>query len=272
VLVEDPGLVREVHLAYLEAGADCIASASYQATLAGFRGRGLSDEDGEAVLRLSTQLALEARDAFWSRPSNREGRLEPLVAASIGPYGAALADGSEYTGDYGVDEDVLYDFHRGRWHLLADTEADLLACETVPSGPEADVLLRLLRETPGRWAWLSFSCLDGAHLGDGTPLAQVVRACDGEPGVAAVGVNCTAPRWLPSLLAAARGATEKPILVYPNAGERWDAGGRHWVDDRPEIDWGEAAVRWARAGAAGVGGCCRVGPEEISCMRRAVLA
>ncbi|MEE9534822.1 MAG: homocysteine S-methyltransferase, partial [Acidimicrobiia bacterium] len=149
VLLEAPDAIREVHLDFLAAGADCISTSTYQASLPGFRKRGLSDAKGVELLRRSVRLAVEARDAFWSEPSNRQGRLRPLVAASVGPYGAFLADGSEYTGRYDIDDDDLDAFHRSRWHVLADSQADLLACETIPSQREAGVLLQLLRETPG---------------------------------------------------------------------------------------------------------------------------
>ncbi|MCJ7630024.1 MAG: homocysteine S-methyltransferase, partial [Longimicrobiales bacterium] len=148
VLLEAPDLIREVHLDYLLAGADCITTSSYQASLPGFRIRGLDEDAGKNLLGLSVMLALEARELFWREAFNRKGRLEPLVAASIGPYGAFLADGTEYTGRYGISDSELYEFHRGRWQVLAMGGADLMACETIPTQREAETLLRLVAETP----------------------------------------------------------------------------------------------------------------------------
>ena len=271
VLLENPDAIRQVHLDFLTAGADCVTSSTYQASLPGFRKRGLSENDGIALLRRSVDLALEARDTFWSGPENREGRTKPLVAAGIGPYGAFLADGSEYTGRYVIDGDALYAFHKSRWDILAESPADLLACETIPSAQEAGVLMRLLNETPGRWAWVSFSCRDGEHLCDGSSIAGVIAACDETPNLAAVGVNCTSPEFIPSLIAEARRATDKPVLVYPNSGRRYLPETRTWSEASPGIDVVEACVEWARLGAAGIGGCCGVSAEEIAGMRRSLV-
>ena len=271
ILIEDPEVIRQVHLDYLAAGADCIATTSYQATLAGFQRRGFSEAEGVELLSLSVRLAVEARDAFWGETANREGRQRPLVAASIGPYGAYLADGSEYTGDYGISRLELLEFHRARWRILAESDADLLACETIPTEEEADVLLELLRETPNRWAWLSFSCRDEMHLSDGGRLRDALELCDREPQVAAVGINCTAPELVPALIDEARRATEKPILVYPNSGELYDATRKVWYSAPSSLSWEEAPVEWVRRGCAGVGGCCRVGPELIAGIRRTLI-
>jgi len=271
ILLEDPDLIRAVHLDYLRAGADCITSSSYQATLPGFRNRGLSDEMGRGLLELSLRLALDARESFWGEEGNRPGRREPLVAESIGPYGAYLADGSEYTGGYGISDSELYDFHRGRWEVLAGKGADLMACETLPGQGEAEILLRLLEETPGQWGWISFSCKDGRHLSDGGLLRDAARACDAGTGVAAVGINCTAPEFMGSLIEEARKGTDKPILVYPNSGEEYDAEEKSWKACPTSEPWEERAVEWVRSGASGVGGCCRVGPDGIRRIRRALL-
>lgn len=273
VLLEDPDAIREVHLEFLAAGADCISTSTYQATIEGFRNRGMSGADAVDMLRLPVDLALEARDEFWSLERNREGRLKPIVAASVGPYGAYLADGSEYRGEYGIDDDALYAFHRARWHVLADTRADVMACETIPSAREATVLTRLLRETPNTWAWLSFSCRDGRSLNDGSGLAEVVEVvegCDAGARIAAVGINCTAPEHVSSLIAEARGATHKPVIVYPNSGERYDAVSKAW-ETAPITDWEERVDEWARAGAVGIGGCCRIRPLEIAQARRRLV-
>lgn len=271
LLQDDPGAIRQVHADYLRAGADVIISASYQATLPGLMKRGMGEMEAEALIRRSVALAREARDAFWAVEANRRGRLRPLVAASVGPYGAYLADGSEYTGDYGLDEEQLLTFHRRRWHLLAESGPDLMACETIPSAVEARAVARLLPETPEMAAWFSFSCQDGRHLNDGSLFAESVRQLNGVEQVVAVGVNCTAPRYIPELAAAARAVTEKPVIVYPNSGETYDVEEKVWRGESAPADFAEQSRRWRTAGAALVGGCCRTGPQHIEAIRKMVV-
>ena len=271
ILLEDPAATRRVHTDFLSAGADCITAGTYQASIPGFVARGLTHDQAVRVLDRGVGLAVEARDAFWSDAKNRERRLRPLVAASVGPYGAYRADGSEYTGEYGLSDDELLDFHEARWRILAESAADLMACETIPSLQEAEVLLQLLRRTPDRWAWMSFTCRDGAHLSDGTALSAAARICGAVPRVAAVGINCTRPEHVPELISAVRNATEKPIIVYPNAGGRYDAERKTWEDDPPRLDWPALVAEWRDLGATVIGGCCRVGPEDISNIRSRLL-
>ncbi len=270
VLLETPDAIGDVHRSYLDAGADCIISASYQATIMGFRARGLGLAASEDAIRKSVQLAVDARDEFWADESNRGDRLRPLVAASVGPYGAFLADGSEFTGVYGLDEQSLLDFHRRRWQILASTGADLLACETIPSLREARALARLLTETPGRWAWFSFSCRDGEHISDGTPIVDCVRALAAVPRVAAIGVNCTAPIFIPGLVEKIRGVTDAPVVAYPNSGEGWDAEHKCWTGTADASHFAAAGALWRDAGARLIGGCCRTGPEDIRQLREAL--
>lgn len=267
LLLEAPAAIRQLHTDYLAAGADCIISASYQATLPGFRRRGLNEDEAAALLRLSVQLALEARDAFWAEPENRRGRLRPLVAASIGPYGAYLADGSEYTGDYRLSRAALLDFHRRRWQILAGSGADLLACETIPSYPEARALAQFLAETPGTYAWFSFSCRDGRSISDGTPLAECAAYLNDFPRAAAVGINCTPPRFIPRLIAEVQRVSYKPIVVYPNSGETYDAVHKRWLGISDPAEFGTYSREWRKAGAALIGGCCRTGPAHIQQIR-----
>lgn len=268
-LLMDPDVIRRVHRDYLAAGADCLISATYQATVAGFKKRGLSREESRSLMLRAVELAIEERDAFWrQRPS---GRQRPLVAASVGPYGAYLADGSEYTGDYDRDEEGLYAFHRQRFRLLAASGADLVACETLPSLPEARALLRLLGESAGTWAWLSFSCRDGRHLSDGSEIAAAAAAADAVQRVVAVGVNCTAPRFVAELVDEIRRVTAKPIVVYPNSGELYDVAAKRWLGRPDAGEFAAAAVDWVERGAALVGGCCRTGPEHVRQIRRRLL-
>ena len=272
LLLERPAAIRRLHLDYLEAGADCVISASYQATIEGFGRRGIEPGAAEDLLRLAVRLAHSARDEFWGRPANRRGRLEPLVAASVGPYGAFLADGSEYTGDYRLDEAALAAFHRRRLEVLAASGADLLAVETLPSRVEARALARLLDEVPGPPAWLSFSSPGGRRLADGSDLGAIVGELDGHRRIVAFGVNCTAPRHVAGLVARLRVATDKPIAVYPNSGEVWDAAGKRWRErlrsqDGERRSLGDAAAVWHRAGARLIGGCCRTGPRDVRRIR-----
>jgi len=250
LLLDDPDALRQVHQDYLDAGADVILSASYQATIDGFaRYRDVSEKDAAGLLRRSVELALLARADRVT-----------LVAASVGPYGAALADGSEYVGAYDLDEDALYRWHRRRFGILAQSGADLLAIETIPSLPEARALLRLLDETPGITAWFSFSCRDAEHVSDGTAFTDCVEMVASHPRVAAVGVNCTAPCYVESLVLAARACTSIPIVAYPNSGESWDAQTRCWKGDRDPGSFALQARAWRAAGARIIGGCCRTGP------------
>ncbi len=290
LLLEQPEAIRRLHRDYLEAGADCVISASYQATALGFARRGIGREAAEDLLRLSVDLAAEARDDFWSDPANRRSRLRPLVAASVGPYGAYLANGSEYTGDYDLDEDGLAAFHRRRLEVLAAAGADLLACETVPSRAEARALARLLDEVPGPPAWLSFCCRDDRRLSDGSDLAATVAELDGHERIVAFGVNCVAPRHVSGLLARLREATSRPLAAYPNSGEIWDASGKRWQDEpsavdraggaptvgraggAPTEDLGAASAAWREAGARLIGGCCRTGPRDVRAIRERLLA
>ena len=272
ILLEDPDAIHRVHTDFLLAGADCITTGTYQASVPGFVARGLTDDQAVEVLGRAVSLAVEARDTFWSDVGNRDRRMRPLVAASVGPYGAYRADGSEYTGDYGLSDDELFDFHEGRWRVLAESAADLMGCETIPSMREAGVLLELLRRTPDRWAWMSFTCRDGAHLSDGSPLAAAAATCGAERRVAAVGINCTRPEHVSELVSEIRNATEKPIIVYPNAGGRYDAERKTWEGDAPRHDWPAWVSEWRDLGASVIGGCCRVGPKDISSMRSVLLA
>ncbi len=266
VLLENPDLIAGVHADYLAAGADVIATATYQATLPGFERHGLDRATAVRVLRDSVAAACAARDRFWSEPTHRVGRPRPLVAASIGPYGAYRADGSEYTGDYDLDRHALAAFHRPRLEILASAGADLLAFETVPSLLEAEVLVSLLAEVPDTPAWLSFSCRDETHTCHGEPFEEAVALADSSARIVAVGVNCTPPRHVEGLLERAARATRTPLLAYPNSGEGWDPEGHRWLPGEPDEVWSPDS--WVRAGARLVGGCCRTTPADIRRLRQ----
>ena len=264
ILIEQPGAIRQLHYDYFKSGADCAITASYQATLEGFSKRGLTEREAKALLQRSVTLAREARDEFWEHESNRVGRAKPFVAASVGPYGAFLADGSEYRGEYDLTEKELMDFHRPRMKALIEAGADLLACETIPCLIEAQALVKLLSELGSIQAWISFSCRDEEHISEGQRLEDCVRLLESSPYVAAVGVNCTSPKYIPSLIHEAKKGTTKPVLVYPNSGEKYDASRHDW-DGRPIYgSFSEETKEWFKAGARLIGGCCRTTPKDIA--------
>lgn len=271
VLLEDPEAIAAVHRDFLTAGADCLITATYQATTPGLREQGLGPDQAHALFTSAVNLALAARDDFWSRKENRPGRLRPVVAASVGPYGAFLADGSEYSGLYRIGPNKLAAFHRERWEVLSSTGADLLACETLPSLAETRVLLDLLAETPGHWAWFSFSCRDGSSLCDGAPFAEAVSLCGQADQVAAIGINCTDPAFVAPLLEVGRDHTDKPLIVYPNSGETYDPGRKTWSLAEGRTSLKDLAPRWRELGAQGIGGCCRIGPAAIREIRGVLL-
>lgn len=268
LLRSDRQAIATAHRAYLDAGAECIITASYQASRQGFMALGLSAEDADHLIASSVRVAIAARDAFLQE--HPETPFVPLVAASVGPYGAVLHDGSEYRGRYGVDRAALRSFHEPRLRLLDERGADVLACETIPDHDEAEVLAELLATTRTP-AWISFSCRDERTVSDGTPIADIAARFRGHPTVLAVGVNCTAPQFVTSLIHEIRRAVpDKAIVVYPNSGERYDVHDNSWHGTVTPLDCAAAAVEWRAAGAMLIGGCCRMGPPHIAAIRRAL--
>jgi homocysteine S-methyltransferase len=263
ILLEQPEIIKQVHFDYFKAGADCAITASYQATMEGFAKRGLSEKEAIALVQKSVKLALEARDEFWSNESNRVGRSKPFVAASVGPYGAFLADGSEYRGNYGLTEKELMDFHRPRMKALIDAGPDMLACETIPCLVEAQAIAKLLKEFPDITAWISFTACDEEHISEGQVFADCVKELETNPQIGAIGINCTSPKYVTSLINEATKVTEKPILVYPNSGETYNAMKNDWNGDTVLHSFGEEARQWYNAGARLIGGCCRTTPQDI---------
>lgn len=269
ILVEAPEEVESVHFDYFHAGADVGTSASYQATFEGFAARGIGARESESLLRRSVDLVEGARDRFWSDSGNRAGRVRPLVAASVGCYGASLHDGSEYRGDYGLSRKELMDFHRPRLRVLADSGADVLAFETIPSELEAEAVVALLEELPSAPpAWVSFSCRNAREVSHGEPLADCFASAGTSEAVIALGINCTSPRFVSGLLESARDATDKLVAVYPNSGEIWDAPRQTWTPGESPAPIEELAREWRRRGARLIGGCCRTTPDTIRALRR----
>jgi homocysteine S-methyltransferase len=251
VLLEAPERIREVHAAYFAAGAQVAITASYQASYEGLARRGLDPDDTNRLLRRSVELAREVAGP------------DRLVAASVGPYGATLADGSEYVGGYGLTARELADWHRPRIEALLSAAPDLLAVETIPAVEEVEAILAVLEDLPDARAWIACSCRDAERISDGTPFADVAALAASSPQVVAVGVNCTPPAFVASLLRSAEGI-EKPLLAYPNLGSRWDAETRTWHVEGPRPDFGALAADWREAGANSIGGCCGTTPDDIA--------
>jgi homocysteine S-methyltransferase len=261
VLVEEPERIADVHRVYVAAGAEVVITASYQASFEGLAARGFDDDAAARVFARSVELA---RDAVGDRA---------LVAASLGPYGAMLANGAEYTGDYGLGapadaRPVLREFHRRRAEALASASPDLLAVETIPSGVEAEAIVDVLDALDAVPAWVSFSCADEATLHDGTPIEAAVTTVAASPAVVAVGVNCTAPAHVPALIRRAATVTDTRLVAYPNRGATWDAVAKSWSGDAVPEGFGVLARELRAAGAEVIGGCCGTGPDDI----RAVAA
>ena len=259
VLVEDPDAIRAVHASYFEAGADVAISSSYQATFEGLARRGLDRGQAAGLMRRSVELAREAAP---------EGR---LVAASVGPYGAMLGNGAEYTGNYDKGEDELIRFHVPRMEALAEAEPDLFAVETIPSIVEARALATALGHVPETPAWVSFSCRDGSHLCDGTPIGVAVDAVTSASNVIAVGMNCTPPLHIRSLVEIVAARTDRPVVCYPNRGSFWDPMRKTWTDPprqdaRPPL----RPAGWRDAGARLIGGCCGTTPQDIEAVASAL--
>lgn len=259
VLECDPDKITAVHRAYIEAGAEIIETVSYQVSRMGYAEAGLDPARADAALLRSVSLA---RQAAASYPDRRI-----LIAASLGPYGAALHNGAEYHGNYDCSFDDLIQFHRQRIDVLASASSngtpDILAFETLPSLAEAEAIGQALAHHPGLAVWFSFTCRDGQHVAHGELLRQCGGAAAGFSQTVAIGVNCTQPTHISSLIAELRAASDKPVVVYPNSGEGWDAERRCWTGTSDHHTYGEQAREWFAAGAQIIGGCCRTRPSHV---------
>lgn len=271
-----------MHLDYLDAGANIILTASYQATIQGFEAKGLSLIEAETSLRRSVEIALEAREIYYDKctkgswdvaENGKSSRRPVLVAASIGSYGAYLADGSEYSGNYGdaVSLETLKDFHRRRLQILAKSGADLIAFETIPNKLEAKAYAELLEEEgPNIPAWFSFNSKDGINVVSGDSISECASIANSCKHVVAVGINCTPPRFIEGLVLSIRKVTSKPIIIYPNSGETYDAEKKQWVKSSGagDEDFVSYISKWQEAGASLFGGCCRTTPNTIRAVAR----
>lgn len=274
-----------MHLDYLEAGADIIITASYQATIQGFEAKGFSTEESEALLKKSVEIACEARDIYYNKCKecaagnggfNILKNRPVLVAASVGSYGAYLADGSEYSGNYGdaISLETLKGFHRRRVQVLAEAGADLIAFETVPNKLEAQAYAEILEEEDIKIpAWFSFNSKDGVNVVSGDSLLECASVAESCKKVVAVGINCTPPRFIHGLILSIKKATTKPIVIYPNSGECYDPDKKAWVQNTgvSDEDFVSHVNKWCEVGASLVGGCCRTTPNTIRAIRRTLV-
>jgi homocysteine S-methyltransferase len=269
-LLKEPMLIAETHMDYYRSGANVAITASYQASVPGLvKHLAMSEDEAMDLVRNSVELASKARDEYEAECPG----VQLFIAGSVGPYGAFLADGSEYRGDYVVGKEEMKDFHRGRIEALVQAGVDVLACETMPTKGEVEALLELLTtEFPHTEAWFTFTLRDGKHISDGTPLQEIAKMFEGEGQVVAVGVNCVADDFVGEAIGELmKGLTGATVIVYPNSGETWNAKARSWGGQRTDgASLAEKTVKWHKAGAKMIGGCCRTTPEDIKTMSAAL--
>ena len=239
--------IRAAHKSFADAGATILITSSYQISYPGCLARGWSHDEVSDALRVSTELA----------------RFDGLkVAASVGPYGAFLADGSEYEGNYGLSTDQLKDFHRERLQVLISSHPDYLAIETIPELTEARAILELLVELGSTIPfWISFSCKNGSEISSGELFSDAVALTNDLPNCVGVGINCTAPEFVTPLMKSAQ--LGQNFVIYPNSGRSWDAKNRKWMGIQESVFALDQIAQWPELGARIIGGCCGVGPADI---------
>lgn len=261
LLMKNPSLLEKIHLDYYNAGAECCISSSYQASINGFVQMGCSITEAENLIVLSVELVKNARNHFVKMNPKA---IFPFVAASVGPYGAVLADSSEYTGNYLVSSEELLEFHSQRIACLVKGNPDILACETIPKLEEALIIMKVLAKYPTIRCWISFSCKNGYAICDGTPIKECAKELDKFSQIEAIGVNCTHPKYVSSLITILRAYTTKAIIVYPNSFEDYDSKKDKWIGMHSTIQFANAAKEWYEKGAKIIGGCCRTDTSDVA--------
>ena len=254
LLRDAPEAISQVHQDYVDAGGRVIITASYQASRQGFVATGMTVEQADDLMRLSITLAKDVASAATEKI---------WVAASVGPYGAVLGGGQEYVGNYGVAHADLVKFHRERIEVLASAKPDLFACETIPDLDEVRALLEALADYPEIPAWITMSAQDGASTCAGQGIGHLAELVSAAPSVVAIGVNCTKPEYVTSLLKKLASKSDLPLVVYPNAGRVWDGENMCWIGQGHDTLPTPVITEWVKAGAALIGGCCGLGPVAI---------
>ncbi|WP_281613837.1 homocysteine S-methyltransferase [Flammeovirga sp. SubArs3] len=265
LLIENPQAIIDAHLLYLEAGADIIITSSYQSTIEGWEKQGYTYQEAIVLLEKSTTLALEARKVYHQKYSS-DKRI--WIAGSIGPYGAYLADGSEYRGNYSLSIKDLIEFHTERVKVIDHTKIDLLAFETIPSFDEVKAISSLLSTTQHK-GWITVSCKNERELNDGTPIKEVAEYLSNQKNLFGFGVNCTKPEFISELIQDITSTTlSTRVIVYPNAGLVYDSNEKKWRGTAEPLGCEFMAKQWKKAGANVIGGCCQMGPDHISSMKK----
>lgn len=261
VLIEQPELIQQVHYDYFKAGADCAITASYQATPMGFAQKGIELEESIKLIKTSVKLAQQAKMQYLNDIKQDKAL---LIAGSVGPYGAYLANGSEYTGDYQLSESEFIAFHKDRVTALIDAGVDILACETMPSFLEIKALVKLIQQFPIVNCWFSLTLKDQQHISDGTPLTEVIEYLNSIEQIVSVGINCIALEKVTPALEVLSKLTSKPLIVYPNSGEQYDPTTKQWhKNHHHNCTFANQLDTWIKLGAKLIGGCCQTTPEDI---------
>ncbi|WP_220738596.1 homocysteine S-methyltransferase [Leuconostoc miyukkimchii] len=260
-LIQSPDTVKEIHQDYLNSGAEILITDTYQANPKTFTNAGISEEQAFQLIDVAVQQAKAAIKASHN---------SAVVAGSVGPYGAFLANGAEYTGDYSLSSAEYKAFHRPQIARLIANDVDLIALETLPNFEEAKALAELLQdEFPLIDAYFSFSTEAGDHLWDGTKLSEAVAYFEPYQQIKAIGINCTAPENILIALGNIVPNTTKKVIVYPNAGEIYDPISKAWLTKSGPINWQQLVPVWQEAGADIIGGCCRTSPTDIKAIYQA---
>jgi len=262
ILAENPAAILNIHRSYLEAGADCIITSSYQATIKGFISAGYSKSEAVRLIKLSVRLAKDAVEQFMAMSAGKE-RPAPFAVSSAGCYGAFLADGSEYSGNYKLPLSEYKDFHRERVDILAEAKSEFIAFETFPNIEESMAVSELMLEYPDIHYWIVFTASDEKHISHGELFYDCVKELNGKRNLAGIGINCSRPEYVTPLLSEVASIVAQRLVVYPNSGERFDIGCTCWTDESSKADFLLLTEEWYSHGARIIGGCCRTGPEDI---------
>jgi len=271
----EPTAVIQTHLDFLENGAEIILTNTYQASVEGYTTHlKLDREQSIELIKSTVKLAHIARDKFLQTKGNQQDK--PLIFASIGPYGAHLHDGSEYTGSYAsrVSSAVIRKWHKVRIDACVEAGVDGLAIETIPCQMEAEAVVDLIHdEYPDLKFWVSFQCKDGQRIADGGDFSSAVEMiwsrveARQKKNLIAIGVNCINPNYVAELFKSLK--RKIPLVVYPNSGEIYSVE-EGWKGEKDCLPLEEYVHEWASLGAKFIGGCCRTNASMIQKLRQKV--